>query len=107
MVDENEVTFNINNMVHQKKEKSECYKIDLVETLVREQLETPNPGVNQVILQSLENEEEGLDEETNLSVRWLSKEDYFKFPQKYKSLEFNPDEKPKPLELKELPKHLK
>ncbi|MCH86524.1 hypothetical protein A2U01_0007382, partial [Trifolium medium] len=77
-VDGNEVTFNINNMVHQKKEKPECYKIDLVETLVERQLETPKPGIDQVLLQSLENEEEGLDEETNLSVRWLNNEDYFK-----------------------------
>ncbi|MCH96469.1 hypothetical protein A2U01_0017455 [Trifolium medium] len=72
MVDGNKVTFNVKDMLQQKKEIFE-----------------------------------GLDEETNLSVRWLSKEDNFKFPQRYKSFEFDPNEKPKPLELKELPSHLK
>ncbi|MCH95291.1 hypothetical protein A2U01_0016266, partial [Trifolium medium] len=106
-VDDTVVTFNINNMMQQKKEASTCYKIDVVETLVREQLETPNPGIEQVILQSLEDEEEDMDEETNLSVCWLSREEQFKYPQKYKSLGFDPNTKPKPLELKELPHHLK
>jgi hypothetical protein len=106
-VDGTEVTFNINIMIRQKKEKSESYKVDLVETLIWEQLETPNPGVDQVILQSLEKEDDSLDEETNLSVRWLSKEDSVRFPQKYKPLEFDPNEKPKQPELKELPKNLK
>ncbi|MCI62244.1 hypothetical protein A2U01_0083501, partial [Trifolium medium] len=63
-------------MVQQKKEKPECYKIDLVETLVEGQLEASKPGIDQVLLQSLENKEVGLDEETNLSVRWLSNEVY-------------------------------
>ncbi|PNY13506.1 hypothetical protein L195_g010162 [Trifolium pratense] len=106
-VDGNEVTFNINNMVPQKKEKPECYKVDIVETLVKEQLETPAPGIQRAILQSLKAEEEGMEEETNLSVRWLNREAHCKYPQKYKPLEFDPNEKPKPLELKELPPYLK
>ncbi|MCI36041.1 hypothetical protein A2U01_0057263, partial [Trifolium medium] len=69
-------------MIQQKKEISVCYQVGVIDTLIKEQLETRNPGIDQVILQSLEDEEEDLDEETNLSVRWLSKEDHFKFPQR-------------------------
>ncbi|MCI09523.1 hypothetical protein A2U01_0030609, partial [Trifolium medium] len=107
LVDGNEVKFNINSMTDQKKEKPECHKVDLVEILVSEKLEAPSPGVDQIILQSIEKEDEDLDEETNMSVRWLSTEDYMRFPQRYKSLEFNHNEISKPPELKELPKHLK
>ncbi|MCI49570.1 hypothetical protein A2U01_0070814, partial [Trifolium medium] len=40
-----------------------------------------------------------------MSVKWL--EDPTKVPSRYESLKINPEEKPKPLELKELPPHLK
>ncbi|MCI06819.1 hypothetical protein A2U01_0027880 [Trifolium medium] len=103
-VDGKEVTFNLNNMV-QPKETPKCYQVDLIVTLIKEQRETPPPGVERVLVQSIEQEEEGEDAETNLSVKWL--EDPSKMPCRYESLKLDPEEKPKPLELKELPPHLK
>ncbi|MCI95349.1 hypothetical protein A2U01_0116647, partial [Trifolium medium] len=62
-----EVTFNLNNMVQPKK-TSECYQIDLVDTLIKEQHETSPPGVERMSIQSIEQEEEREDEETNKSA---------------------------------------
>ncbi|MCI45796.1 hypothetical protein A2U01_0067035, partial [Trifolium medium] len=67
-VDGKEVTFNLNNMVQPKK-TPECYQIDLVDTLIKEQQETLPLGVEKVLIRSIEQEEEGEDEETNLSVK--------------------------------------
>ncbi|MCI50403.1 hypothetical protein A2U01_0071647, partial [Trifolium medium] len=64
-VDDKEVTFNLNNMVQSKK-TPECYQIDLVDTLIKEHQENPPPGVKRVLVQSIEQEEEGEDEETNM-----------------------------------------
>jgi hypothetical protein len=69
-VDDNEVTFNIDDMMSQKKDKTKCYWVDVLEELVGEELGRPKPGVEPAILQSLDKEEE-IDEETNLNVRWL------------------------------------
>jgi hypothetical protein len=106
-MDGNEVTFNINDMMSKKKEKTECYHVDVVEELVGNELGRPKPGVERALLQSLEIEEEEMDEETNLNVRWLGLSKEQKFPQKYKPLGVSIEEEPKPLELKELSKHLK
>ncbi|MCI36207.1 hypothetical protein A2U01_0057429 [Trifolium medium] len=57
-VDGNEVMFNLNNMVQPKK-MLECYQIDLVDTLVKEQQETSPPGVERVLVQLIEQEEQG------------------------------------------------
>ncbi|MCI18885.1 hypothetical protein A2U01_0040040, partial [Trifolium medium] len=78
--------------MEQPKEKSECYQIDLVDNLVKEQFEESPAGVEKVLVQSLEYEDNELDEETNLSVKWL--EDPSDVPSRYESL-------------KELPPHLK
>ncbi|MCH82075.1 hypothetical protein A2U01_0002871, partial [Trifolium medium] len=102
--DERVVTFN-NNKAIQTKETSECYQLDLMDEFVIEQL-TPTPtGVEKVLVEAIEQEGEAEDEETNLSVKWL--EDPTESPSRYESLKFDPEEKPKPLELKELPPHLK
>ncbi|MCI95370.1 hypothetical protein A2U01_0116668, partial [Trifolium medium] len=51
----------------QPKQIPECYRVDLIDTLIQEQQETPPPGVERVLVQSIEQEEEGEDAETNLS----------------------------------------
>ncbi|MCI08791.1 hypothetical protein A2U01_0029872, partial [Trifolium medium] len=89
----------------QPQKTPECYQIDLVDTLIKEQRENPPPGIERILMQSIEQEEEEVDEEMNMSVRWL--EDPTEVPSRYASLKFDPEEKPKPLELKELPPHLK
>ncbi|MCH82234.1 hypothetical protein A2U01_0003035 [Trifolium medium] len=106
-VDDNEVTFNVHNLMNQKKELTEYYQVDMVETLVGEELARPKVGVEQVILESIEEEEEELDEETNLSVQWLGMNYERRFPPQYEPLGLNLEEISKPLELKELPGHLK
>jgi hypothetical protein len=106
-MDGNEVTFNIDDMMSKKKEKTECYQVDVIEELVGEQLGRPRPGVERALLQSLEKEEEEMDEETNLNVRWFAMSEENKFPQRYEPLGVSIEEEPKPLELKELPEHLK
>ncbi|MCI43478.1 hypothetical protein A2U01_0064715, partial [Trifolium medium] len=88
----------------QPQKTPECYQIDLVDTLIREQ-QNILPGIEKVLVQSIEQEEEGADEETNMSVKWL--EDPTETPSRYESLKFDPKEKSKPLELKEIPPHLK
>jgi hypothetical protein len=67
-VDGNEVTFNVKEMMNQKKEKIECYQVDVVETLVEEELAKAAPGLERAIIQSLDEEGEDTDEETNLNV---------------------------------------
>ncbi|MCI87653.1 hypothetical protein A2U01_0108937, partial [Trifolium medium] len=48
----------------------ECYQIDPIDTLINEHKTSP-PGIERVLAQSIEQEEEGENEETNLSVKWL------------------------------------
>jgi hypothetical protein len=43
-------------------------KVDAVETLVEEELEKAAPGIEQTIIQSMDEEKEDMDEETNLNV---------------------------------------
>ncbi|MCI66058.1 hypothetical protein A2U01_0087316, partial [Trifolium medium] len=62
----------------QPQKAPECYQINLIETLIKEHQENPPPGVERVLVQSIEQEEEAEDEETNLSVKWL--EDPAEFP---------------------------
>ncbi|MCI52331.1 hypothetical protein A2U01_0073575, partial [Trifolium medium] len=62
----------------QSKQTPECYQVDLIDTLIKEQQETPPPAVERVLVQSIEQEEEWEDAETNLSVKWL--EDPAKIP---------------------------
>ncbi|MCI81758.1 hypothetical protein A2U01_0103032, partial [Trifolium medium] len=50
----------LNNMVQPKK-TPECYQVDLIEILIQEQQETPPPGVEKVLVQAIEQEEEGED----------------------------------------------
>jgi hypothetical protein len=106
-VDGNEVTFNLKEMMNQKKEKLECYQVDMVDSLVEEELAKAAPGVERAIVQSMDEEREDMDEETNLNVRWLGMHKELRFPQKYEPLGVSIEDKPKPLELKELPGHLK
>jgi hypothetical protein len=58
-------------MMNQKKEKIERYQVDVVDSLVEEELAKAAPGVERAIIQSLDEEREDMDEETNLNVRWL------------------------------------
>ncbi|KAK2409219.1 hypothetical protein QL285_044664 [Trifolium repens] len=67
-VDGNKVTFNVKEMMNQKKEKIECYQVDVVDSLVEEELAKAAPGVERAIIQSLDEEREDMDEETNLNV---------------------------------------
>jgi hypothetical protein len=106
-VDGNEVTFNVKEMMNQKKEKIECYQVDVVDSLVEEELAKAAPGVERAIIQSMDEEREDMDEETNLNVRWLGMHEELRFTQKYEPLGVSIEDKPKPLELKELPGHLK
>jgi hypothetical protein len=106
-VDDNEVTFNVNIMMTRNKEKIECYQVDMVEALVEEEVKKTATGIERVITRPVEEEEEDLDEETNLNVRWLGTSKELRFLQKYEPLGVSIEEKPKPLELKELPRHLK
>jgi hypothetical protein len=94
-------------MMNQKKEKIECYQVDVVDSLVEEELAKAAPGVERAIIQSMDEEREDMDEETNLNVRWLGMHKELRFNQKYEPLGVSIEDKPKPLELKELPGHLK
>jgi hypothetical protein len=49
-VDGNEVTFNVKEMMNQKKEKLECYQVDMVDSLVEEELAKAAPGVERAII---------------------------------------------------------
>ncbi|MCI47231.1 hypothetical protein A2U01_0068472 [Trifolium medium] len=49
--------------------------------MIKEYQENPPPGIERVLVQSIEQEEEAMDEETNLSVKWL--EDPAEFPSRY------------------------
>ncbi|WJX51835.1 hypothetical protein P8452_37999 [Trifolium repens] len=106
-VDGNEVTFNVKEMMNQKNEKIECYQVDVVDSLVEEELAKATPGVERAIIQSMDEEREDMDEETNLNIRWLGMHKELRFQQKYEPLGVSIEDKPKPLELKELPGHLK
>ena len=106
-VDGNGVTFNVKEMMNQKKEKIECYQVDVVDSLVEEELAKAAPGVERAIIQSMDKEREDMDEETNLNIRWLGMHKELRFQQKYEPLGVSIEDKPKPLELKELPGHLK
>jgi hypothetical protein len=44
-VDGDEVTFNVKEMMNQKKEKIECYQVNEVDSLVEEELAKAAPGV--------------------------------------------------------------
>ncbi|MCI69265.1 hypothetical protein A2U01_0090526, partial [Trifolium medium] len=59
----------------QPKQTPECYQVYLIDTLIKEQQETAPPGVERVLVQSIEQEEEGEDTEINLSVKWLEDPD--------------------------------
>jgi hypothetical protein len=67
-VDGNEVTFNVKEMMNQKKEKIECYQVDVVDSLVEEELAKAAPGIERATIQSMDEEKEDMDEETNLNV---------------------------------------
>ncbi|KAK2456371.1 hypothetical protein QL285_003743 [Trifolium repens] len=67
-VDGNEVTFNVKEMMNQKKEKIECYQVDEVDSLVEEELAKAAPGIEGATIQSMDEENKDMDEETNLNV---------------------------------------
>jgi hypothetical protein len=67
-VDGNEVTFNVKEMMNQKKEKIECYQVDVVDSLVEEELAKAAPEIERATIQSMDEEKEDMDEETNLNV---------------------------------------
>jgi hypothetical protein len=73
----------------------------VVDSLVEEDLAKAAPGVERAIIQSMDGEREDMDEETNLNVRWLG------MHKEYEPLGVSIEDKPKPVELKELPGHLK
>ncbi|KAK2456374.1 hypothetical protein QL285_003746 [Trifolium repens] len=67
-VDGNEVTFNVKEMMNQKKEKIECYQVDVVDSQVEEELAKAAPEIERATIQSMDEEKEDMDEETNLNV---------------------------------------
>jgi hypothetical protein len=79
----------------------------VVDSLVEEELAKAAPGVERAIIQSMDEEREDMDEKTNLNIRWLGMHKELRFQQKYEPLGVSIEGKPKPLELKELPGHLK
>jgi hypothetical protein len=73
-VSEGKVRFIIHNTTCQNSGRSECYKIDMIKTLAKEEMKPADPGIERAIVKSLENENEELDEKSNLSIRWLNSE---------------------------------
>jgi hypothetical protein len=80
--------------------------MDMIKTLPKEEMKPGDLWIERAIIKALENENEELDEKSNLSICWLNSEQPW-YPPKYEHIILEQNYGPKPLDLEEFPTHLK
>ncbi|MCI58330.1 hypothetical protein A2U01_0079584, partial [Trifolium medium] len=53
-MDDKEITVNVNQIADQQEEHTECFQLDFFEELEEDEHHRPHPGIEQVLVQSIE-----------------------------------------------------